>query len=86
MKGDERIVLTGATGFIGKNLLPALLARGHRVRAVSRRGLGAAAPRHAGFEEVRADLGDAAGLERALKGATSAYYLVHSMEGGVDSM
>jgi uncharacterized protein YbjT (DUF2867 family) len=83
--GDELVVLTGATGFIGRNVLPALLERGHRVRAVSRRGLGASSPRHACFEEVRADLGDAAGLERALKGATSAYYLVHSMEGGVEA-
>jgi uncharacterized protein YbjT (DUF2867 family) len=78
------VVLTGATGFIGKHLLPVLLGRGHRVRAVSRRGLGSRRPSCDLFEEVCADLGDEQALERVLSGARVAIYLVHSMEGGVD--
>jgi uncharacterized protein YbjT (DUF2867 family) len=82
-EGAGLVVLTGATGFIGRHVLPELLGRGHRVRAVSRRGLGAGAPSDALFEEVRADLGDEASLGRVLEGARVALYLVHSMEGGV---
>lgn len=85
MSGQGLVVLTGATGFIGRHLLPALLERGHRVRALSRRGLGPGAPRHANLEELRADLSDAAALPRALYGARCAVYLVHSMEGGVEA-
>ncbi len=38
MSGDEKILVTGATGFIGTRLVGALTARGRRVRALVRRG------------------------------------------------
>lgn len=81
---SETILLTGATGFIGRHLLPKLLDEGHTVRAVSRRPadkLGLAP--HERLEAVRADLLDAASLEAAFEGVDAAFYLVHSMEGGV---
>ncbi|RXM22311.1 NAD-dependent epimerase/dehydratase family protein, partial [Citrobacter sp. AAK_AS5] len=37
MESDARVLVTGATGFIGTRLIAALLGRGHRVRALSRR-------------------------------------------------
>lgn len=38
-----RIVVTGATGFVGRHVVPALLARGHEVTAVARRAPAAGA-------------------------------------------
>jgi uncharacterized protein YbjT (DUF2867 family) len=72
------ILVTGATGFIGGRLVPALIAAGHDVRAMTRRPEeygGPGAP-------VRGDVQDASTLESALEGVRVAYYLVHSL--GVD--
>jgi uncharacterized protein YbjT (DUF2867 family) len=71
------IVLTGATGYVGGRLLPALLAAGHDVRCVVRRPGRAHLPARAGV--VRGDVLSGEGLDDALEGADVAYYLVHSM-------
>jgi len=34
----RQVFVAGATGYIGRHLIPVLLARGHRVRALARRG------------------------------------------------
>lgn len=73
-------LVTGGTGYVGSRLLRRLAAEGRPVRALARR------PERLelldGVEGVRGDLLTGAGLEEALEGATSAYYLVHSMEAG----
>ena len=80
----EQILLSGATGFIGRNLLPGLLEAGHRVRATSRR-----APSqidfipHDNLELAQVDLLDGDSVEGAFGGVDTAFYLVHSMEGSV---
>ncbi len=73
------ILLTGATGYVGGELLKTLLAAGHRVRCLARRpeALGTAAGTVA--EVVRGDVVDAASLRAAMTGVDTAYYLVHSM-------
>src|SRR5262245_55258526 len=68
-------LVTGATGYVGSRLLRRLAAEGRPVRALARRpelltGVGVA----------RADLMTGSGLEGALDGCSTAYYLVHSME------
>jgi len=71
-----RIVVAGASGFVGRRLCPALEAAGHEVVAVTRHPegyTGAGRP-------VRADVHDAASLTAALAGADAAYYLVHSLD------
>lgn len=72
------ILVTGATGYVGGELLKALLAGGHRVRCLARRpetlrAVGASA------EIVAGDIRDPASTHAAMVGVDTAYYLVHSM-------
>jgi uncharacterized protein YbjT (DUF2867 family) len=77
MSTRRLILVTGATGYVGGRLLPALLARGEHVRCLARRPE-AIAPRP-GLEVVAGDALDAAAVRRALDGVDVAYYLIHAM-------
>ena len=70
-----RAAVLGATGFIGRALVPALAGRAEVV-AVSRRGT---APEADGVRALAADATDATAMRRALEGVDVAYYLVHSL-------
>ncbi|WP_329570060.1 NAD-dependent epimerase/dehydratase family protein [Kitasatospora sp. NBC_01266] len=61
-----RILLAGATGAIGRQLLPLLLDAGHQVAATSRSAEGVAALRERGAEAIRLDVFDRAAVERAV--------------------
>jgi uncharacterized protein YbjT (DUF2867 family) len=74
---SKTIALTGATGYVGGQLLPRLLEAGHRVRCIVRDPDRADLP--AGAEVVKGDVMDGSGLDDAMAGADVAYYLVHSM-------
>jgi uncharacterized protein YbjT (DUF2867 family) len=74
----EMELVTGATGYVGGRLLRRLAQEGRPVRALARRP--DAVESLAGVEAVRGDLVDGGGLEEALHGCHTAYYLVHSME------
>ncbi len=78
------VVVFGATGYVGSNLVPRLLAEGARVRAVGRQRRVLEARGWTGVEIVEADALDSATLDAALAGASTAYYLVHSMAAGRD--
>ena len=73
-------LVTGATGYVGGELIPALLERGHRVRALARRPEQATLPE--GVETAKGDVVSGAGLAEALEGIEVAYYLVHAMGRG----
>ncbi|MER3480118.1 MAG: DUF2867 domain-containing protein [Meiothermus sp.] len=82
-----RILVTGATGYVGGRLVPRLLERGHgdRVRVLARdpsRLQGR--PWLSEVEVVQGSLEDASSLERVLEGVDVAYYLVHAMLAGGD--
>ncbi len=76
------ILLTGATGYVGGRLLPALVASGARVRCLVRNEARFEAP--AGVEVVEGDCLAPDTLAPALQGVDAAYYLVHSMSAGGD--
>jgi uncharacterized protein YbjT (DUF2867 family) len=71
-----RVLVAGASGFVGRRLCPALEQAGHDVAAMTRnpaRYRGAGTP-------VPGDVQDPASLEPALAGCQAAYYLVHSLQ------
>jgi uncharacterized protein YbjT (DUF2867 family) len=70
-----RVLVAGASGFVGARLCPALEAAGHTVRAMTRRPAGY----RGGGEPVAGDVGDPATLRTALAGCEVAFYLVHSL-------
>ena len=78
------ILLTGATGYVGGCLLEELQRRGLSVRCLVRRPEKLAGLTAATTEIVTGDAGDPAALARACAGVDVAYWLVHSMESGVD--
>ena len=60
--------VTGASGFIGANLVHELLARKHEVKALLRPGSDLRGLRGAEFERVEGDLSDSAKLKTAMRG------------------
>ena len=70
------VLVTGATGFIGRRLVPELVERGMTVRAMTRRPDAYDGP----GEPVGGDVHDADSLIAALKGVDVAIYLVHSLD------
>ncbi|MDA1184790.1 MAG: SDR family oxidoreductase [Acidobacteria bacterium] len=73
------VLLTGATGYIGGRLVPALEASGVRLRCLARRPSALESRVSGSTEVVAGDLLDPASLDAALDGIDVAYYLVHSM-------
>ena len=81
-RDPDPILVTGATGYVGSELLPELLRRGRTVRALARDPARADLP--AGVDARRGDAVSGQGLPEALDGCATAYYLIHSMDGNRD--
>jgi len=71
-----RVLVTGATGFVGKRLVSTLIDRGHDVTAMTRRPERYDGPGQA----VGGDVSEPDSLGPALDGIDVAYYLVHSLD------
>lgn len=83
LNAHDRVLILGATGFIGRRLVRELAGRDIKLRLMVRapsktRGV---APAGKDIEIVQGDLMQKKGLRGALENIHSAYYLVHSMGG-----
>jgi len=76
MGEPQTVLVTGATGFIGRRLVPALIEAGHDVRAMTRKPEAYDGPGQA----VSGDVFDRSSLTEPLAGADVAVYLVHSLD------
>lgn len=76
-----KIVLTGATGYIGKRLLPVLVEAGHEVICCVRdtRRFSVSASIKNSISVIEIDLLNKESLKKIPKDIDAAYYLVHSM-------
>ena len=80
---EDRVLVLGGTGFIGKRLVRELSSRDIKLRLLARDPSKASGmlPEGKDIEITQGDLMKKKDLEDALKGIHSAYYLVHSMGG-----
>lgn len=79
-----KVLVLGASGYVGSHLIPRLVERGHEVRAAGRRPEALAARGWEAVETVRADALDPESLAGAFEGIDLVYYLIHSMASGKD--
>jgi uncharacterized protein YbjT (DUF2867 family) len=79
-----KILLTGATGYVGGRLLQALEKAGHQVRCLARRPQYLTPRVSPETEVVKGDCLDLASLEPAMANVDAAYYMVHSMSASGD--
>jgi uncharacterized protein YbjT (DUF2867 family) len=79
-----KVLVTGASGYIGRQLANELSASGHDVTCLLRNGASAPQLRCPQIKFVVADALQAETLPLALEGIEVAYYLIHSMSGRVE--
>jgi uncharacterized protein YbjT (DUF2867 family) len=73
------VVITGATGYIGGRLLKALDTERYQLRCIARRPEYLRERVDSAVEVVQGDVLDKSSLDTALRGAHTAFYMVHSM-------
>ena len=70
-----RTLVTGATGYLGVDLVHALRAQGREVRALARSDAGAARLEGSGAEVVRGDVTEPESLPAAFEGVTRVFHM-----------
>ncbi len=75
----KRILVIGASGFVGGHLARALLADGHAVRCLARNPAKVRDLATVGCEVVEGDISDLASLERAVESVQAVYASFHTL-------
>ncbi|MAT16029.1 MAG: NAD(P)-dependent oxidoreductase [Planctomyces sp.] len=84
MNNRPRILLTGATGYVGGRLLSSLEKSGYSVRCLTRRPEALQDAVGDSTEVVEGDVLEIESLERAMQNVDTAFYFVHSMGSTAD--
>jgi uncharacterized protein YbjT (DUF2867 family) len=77
----RKVLLTGATGFVGRAVEPMLVRAGWAVRGLTRQARRARPPT-SGVEWVEGNIASSADVARVLEGVSAAVYLIHEMGQG----
>jgi predicted dehydrogenase/nucleoside-diphosphate-sugar epimerase len=83
-KGSARVLVTGATGLIGRHLVRQLLQKGDPIRIFVRRQPPAEFLSDSNIEVFLGDLGDPTAVDRAVAGTEIVYHLGATMKGSAD--
>jgi nucleoside-diphosphate-sugar epimerase len=75
----KRVLVTGASGYLGSRLVPALVALGYEVRGLARSSRARDAVLERGAEPVDGDIADVASLERAMSGCDAVVHAAGKM-------
>ena len=75
----HRVLVTGATGYVGGRLLSRLEQLPYRVRCMARRPGALRSSASEDVEVVRGDVLEPSSLPSALEGVDTAFYFIHSM-------
>jgi uncharacterized protein YbjT (DUF2867 family) len=87
MADSDRVLVLGATGYVGGRLVPELVQAGYRVRCLTRSARGLRTTQWADdVEVVEGDLSDLSSIGHAFEGVDQVVYLVHSLGVGDDFM
>jgi nucleoside-diphosphate-sugar epimerase len=76
----QQAYITGGSGFVGKRLIAALVARGVRVVAMARSDAATAAVTAAGATPARGDLADADAMTAAMRGCDTVFHAAARVE------
>jgi nucleoside-diphosphate-sugar epimerase len=76
----QQVYITGGSGFVGKRLIAALVARGVRVVAMARSDTAAAAVSAVGATPARGDLDDRGGMTAAMRGCDTVFHAAARVE------
>jgi len=82
--GHPKILLTGASGYVGSRLLIRLVARDYPIRCLARNPAKLTYRHLSGVEIVKGDTLDLSTLKGVFEDIDIAYYLIHSMTGSAD--
>ncbi len=82
--GRAKVLVTGATGLIGRHLVRQLLQKGNSIRIFVRRQPTPEFLNDANIEVFLGDLGDPVAVDRAVAGTEIVYHVGATMKGGPD--
>lgn len=75
----SRILVIGASGFVGRSVALALLGEGHAVRCLARNPSKVEDLGKAGCEIVQGDISDLASMQRAMESVQAVYISIHTL-------